>query len=98
MMFIISALRGQIATYMRIEVVDAPNSILDIATLDRRADGHAMLDRLEVDRRDAGLAREAVGRFLVALDDEIVHQDAVELTAPRQRRALETSRQRGRFS
>ena len=70
------------ATHVWIEIVDAPDSILDVAALDRRADGHAMLDGLEIDRPNARLACEAVGRLLVALDDEVVHQDAIELTGP----------------
>lgn len=66
--------------YLWVEIVDSLNGLLNVATLDRCADNHAVLDGLEVDGWFcATLMAELFGGILVSLDDEVVHDEFVQI-------------------
>lgn len=72
----------QLKTYLWIELIDATNSIVYVATLNGSTDDHAIEDAVRIDKRlEAALFAEAVGCVLVALDDKIIHDETVQITA-----------------
>jgi hypothetical protein len=68
------------STYLWIELVDATDGVVDVAALDGSSDDHAVEDAFRVDEwLEAALPAKAVGGILVALDDEVVHDEPVEI-------------------
>ena len=68
-------------TNLRVQVVHPSDSIPDITALERLSDVHPVLDGVEVDWRvEPSLLAEFLRRGLVALDDEIVHDEPVQVT------------------
>lgn len=66
--------------HLWIELVDPGDGLLDLAPPDGPANVDSSFDRVNVDRRrDARLASEAGGRVAVALDDEVVHDEPVQI-------------------
>ena len=71
-------------THLWIEVVDALNGLDNVALLDGLPDGHPVLDALEIcllrrRRCHPRLACKVLGGLLVALDDEVVHDEPIEV-------------------
>lgn len=60
------------------QLIHAPNSFIDMPSLDSIADQHAFLDGLVIDADvDAGFLGEFYGGIAIAFDDKVVKNDAV---------------------
>lgn len=66
--------------HLWVEIVDSLDGLLNVSALNGCADNHAILDRLEVDGRfGATLMAELFGSVLVSFDDEVVHDEFVQI-------------------
>jgi len=69
-----------IGSYLRVEIVHQMNRLFDIATLNGCSDNHAVLNRLEIDRRlGATFLTELFSCILIAFNDKVVHDQLVEV-------------------
>lgn len=67
-------------THLWIQLVYPTDCIFNVATLDRTANDHSVLDALQIHLGiQACLEREAFGGVLVALDDEVIHNQPVQI-------------------
>ena len=68
--------------YLRIEFVHVLDSLLYISALDRIANDIAFVDTVEANRRwHISLLAELIGSRLIALSNEVVHNNSVQVTA-----------------
>lgn len=68
------------ASYLWVEIVDSLNGFLNVAAKDSFADNRAILDRLEVDGWfGATLMAELFRGVLESFDDEVVHDEFVQI-------------------
>lgn len=67
--------------YLWLQLIHAPNSFINVPSLDSIPDQHAFLDGLVVDADvDAGFLGEFDGGIAVTFDDEVIENDAVEIS------------------
>lgn len=72
-------------THLRIQLIDPSDGILDISPLNGTPDRHAILYAVQVDlRAETSLMGESLSGVLVAFNDEVVHDEAVEVTVKEQ--------------
>lgn len=77
-------------TYLWIELINAANGVVNIAALDGTSNDHAIENAVRVDERlEATLLAERVRCVFVALDDQVVHYKAIEITVETERRKNE---------
>lgn len=69
------------STYLRVQVINARDGILDVAPLQGLPDVHPTLDAIKIHWGDhARLPAELLSSRFVPLDDEVVHHQPVQIT------------------
>lgn len=68
-------------SYLRVELIDLLNGGLDIPRMNRSTDLDSFLNRLDICAGlDIGLEREFLRRSRVAIGDEVVHNQIIDIT------------------
>lgn len=72
---------GEENTYLRVQVVNARDRILNVAPLQGLTDVHPTLNAIKINWGDhARLPAELLSSGFVPLDDEVVHHQAIQVT------------------
>lgn len=81
-------------THLRVQFINSADGVFDVASLNSTANGHSILDAVEVHlRAEAGLNSKLLCCVLVAFNDEIVHDESIHVTAGGVRRKVEARQQ-----
>ena len=71
---------SSVVTYLRVQIIHPGNGFCNIAALKSFSYVHTAFDAFEIDPgRQVGLAAKLLRRRLVPLDDEVIHNEAVQV-------------------